>query len=396
MRRVPAAQPIGRFVTLDQDSLVLRPYVPRSRLDWLRNTPRDLGDRGHPRLRRHLRLHPADRAPVTQGEDRRRGDERPARCLLRRVAGRCVRLRRRGREMGRGRRPPPLRRRQHAARACRAALRDARTMRPAAGCDTSVGPRHPADVAGGAQRWLRLLPGRRPADHRELLVSGPAASTVPDEAEADAGEIAVSQETAAMLASEPWGPTREVACSSRHTWAHAPGPPRPSSDLDLRCRSPSPPQHVLVAQGDAEHRPIAVGFVQFSAPTPFWSARVREALGPGWTRRSASFKTQARPRGDVLRVRHQPRRRQDHADRRAPRSAGDDEERMLRAGRLIIDRIGALPLRVGVNRGPVFSGTSGRPSARPSGQGRRDQPRGPGHGQARPGQFLVRGGARRS
>ena len=43
----------------------------------------------------------------------------------------------------------------------------------------------------------------------------------------------------------------------------------------------------------------------------------------------------------------------------APRSLGHDEERMLRAARLIVDRIGELPLRIGVNRGPVFSGDFG-------------------------------------
>jgi class 3 adenylate cyclase len=45
----------------------------------------------------------------------------------------------------------------------------------------------------------------------------------------------------------------------------------------------------------------------------------------------------------------------------APRSSDHDEEWMLRAARRIMDRVGVLPLRVGVNRGPVFAGDFGPP-----------------------------------
>ncbi|MGH3026545.1 MAG: AAA family ATPase, partial [Gaiellaceae bacterium] len=43
----------------------------------------------------------------------------------------------------------------------------------------------------------------------------------------------------------------------------------------------------------------------------------------------------------------------------APRSTGHEEERLLRAGRRILDRAGTLPLRIGVNRGRVFAGELG-------------------------------------
>jgi class 3 adenylate cyclase len=43
----------------------------------------------------------------------------------------------------------------------------------------------------------------------------------------------------------------------------------------------------------------------------------------------------------------------------APRSAGDDEDRMLRAARRIVERAGVLPVRIGVNRGHVFAGDFG-------------------------------------
>ena len=44
-----------------------------------------------------------------------------------------------------------------------------------------------------------------------------------------------------------------------------------------------------------------------------------------------------------------------------PRSNDNDEERMLRALRAIVDASADLPLRVGVNRGPVFAGDIGPP-----------------------------------
>ena len=43
----------------------------------------------------------------------------------------------------------------------------------------------------------------------------------------------------------------------------------------------------------------------------------------------------------------------------APKSEGNDEERMLRAVREIMDRAGKIPMRVGVNAGRVFSGDFG-------------------------------------
>ncbi len=48
----------------------------------------------------------------------------------------------------------------------------------------------------------------------------------------------------------------------------------------------------------------------------------------------------------------------------APRSADHDEERMLRVARIVLDRAGRLPLRIGINRGHVFSGDFGPPFRR--------------------------------
>ena len=74
----------------------------------------------------------------------------------------------------------------------------------------------------------------------------------------------------------------------------------------------------------------------------------------------------------------------------APRTAGDDEGRLLLALREIVDRGGDLPLQVGANRGRIFAGevgpsTAGRTRSRRHRCARRpaDGPRG------KPGQILV-------
>jgi hypothetical protein len=49
-----------------------------------------------------------------------------------------------------------------------------------------------------------------------------------------------------------------------------------------------------------------------------------------------------------------------------PSGTGNDEERMLLALRAIAARPRALPLRIGVHRGPVFAGTSARTIGAPT------------------------------
>ena len=48
----------------------------------------------------------------------------------------------------------------------------------------------------------------------------------------------------------------------------------------------------------------------------------------------------------------------------APSAVGEDEERMLLAVRAIIDAETTIPVRIGVNKGPVFSGEIGPPYRR--------------------------------
>ena len=88
----------------------------------------------------------------------------------------------------------------HAARSCRAAHRMRACMREVGRIDTSSGRvtlRMSVGIHSGLFHFFLV---GDPSLHRELLVSGPAASrTAEMEAVADAGQIAVSAETAALL-----------------------------------------------------------------------------------------------------------------------------------------------------------------------------------------------------
>ena len=117
----------------------------------------------------------------------------------------------------------------HATRAVRAAA-DMRTELRTVGPRPVVGrPGQPADVGGHAQRQVPLLPRRRPALHRELVVSGPAASRTAEMEElANAGQVVVSDATAALLDASVLGAAVEGARLIRRAPARPHRPPASS------------------------------------------------------------------------------------------------------------------------------------------------------------------------
>jgi class 3 adenylate cyclase/tetratricopeptide (TPR) repeat protein len=145
----------------------------------------------------------------------------------------------------------------------------------------------------------------------------------------------------------------------------------PLDDLPPRAREPTaadvgsvlPPHiraHLLAASGESEHRPIAVSFVRFSGTDALVDRvgaagladaldecvrNVQEALA---AHEVTWFESDIDADGGKIML-----------TAGAPRSFGDDEERMLRAVRQIVSRAGVLPLRAGVNRGYVFAADFG-------------------------------------
>jgi len=253
---------------------------------------------------------------------------------------------------------------EHAPRACRAAYEMRKTMRDVGRLTTSAGRvtlRMSVGVHSGTFHFF--LVGSR---HHELIITGPgstAAATV--EGIAEAGEIGVSPQTAALLDQRVVGIEKApgVLLLQRPP-AVAETPRRSTLDLtgvDVASCLPAPTREHLLAGGtDGEHRQVAVAFVEFrdtdallAAQGPAALARaldhVVSATQEACARHSVTFwETDIGPNGGKIML-----------VGGAPRSIDDDAGAMLATARDIADAGGVLPVRVGVNYGRVFAGGFG-------------------------------------
>ena len=284
----------------------------------------------------------------------------------------------------------------HAARAARASYRMRARLRSIGRISTGSGRVDLQMSVGIHSGTFHFFLVGDPDVHRELIVSGPAASrTAEMEALASAGEIAVSQETAALLDPGVVGEAKEGGwlLSAEPSVDDVEVVPRPSTDgLDLAVLIPPAIRtHLTSATGEPEHRRIAVAFVQFSGTDALLSERGPDALAvaldecvrtvqEGTGRAGVTFFESDinRDGGKIM------------LTAGAPVTAGHDEERMLRAARYIADRVGQLPVRIGVNHGAVFAGDFGPEFRRTfSVKGDAINLAARVMGKARPGQVLV-------
>jgi class 3 adenylate cyclase/tetratricopeptide (TPR) repeat protein len=251
----------------------------------------------------------------------------------------------------------------HAMRAARASYRMQRILRGVGQTRASVGQvnlRMSVGIHSG--RFHFFLVGD-PDNHRELIVSGPGASlTAEMEAAANAGQIVVSEATAALL--HPASIGAQIAggrlLRSAPVLEDLPVDDAPG-DVDVSLLLPAPVRaHLLAAEGASEHRAVAVAFIQFSdtdavigeaGATDAVDAldecmrNVQEACAHhGVTFLESDIN---RDGGKFLLVAG------------APRSRGDDDDRLLRAVQIAISRRGRLPLRAGINHGRVYAGDFG-------------------------------------
>jgi class 3 adenylate cyclase/predicted ATPase len=250
----------------------------------------------------------------------------------------------------------------HEDRAARAALAMQRFIAGggAAG-ESSVGPVELSMCAGlvsGPCHFFLL--GHH---HRELLVCGPTASaTLELEDAAESGEVLVSPRTAEAL---------DGLVAAERDGAYLLRPEAGDSDLPLRRADEAlssnglaelvPPalrmpieQHAV----EAEHRRVTAAFVKYSG-TDGLVERIDEA-----TEALAQL-------AEVVSLEAQERHvtwLESDIDRDggklylvagAPASEGDEEDRMLRTLRAIVDAKAGPPISVGVNRGPVLAGPIG-------------------------------------
>src|SRR5262245_17304844 len=202
--------------------------------------------------------------------------------------------------------------------------------------------------------------------HRELVVTGPGSTRVVEmEGTAVAGEIVISPDTAAQLPAATLGEVRGQGrllrsaprgAGSNETWVLP-----ELSDGMLEIGIPVATRETLeAAVGEPEHRHVSVAFIHFDG-----TDRMLEAKGPDVvadrldqlvreTQRAVDTNGLCFLGSDV------------DADggkliltAGAPRAHLDDEERMLLALRSVVDAGCAVPLRIGVNKGPVFAGDIG-------------------------------------
>ncbi|HZS15312.1 MAG TPA: adenylate/guanylate cyclase domain-containing protein [Candidatus Dormibacteraeota bacterium] len=264
----------------------------------------------------------------------------------------------------------------HAARAVDSAWRMQRSIARSGRLRTSAGPatlRMSVGIHSGAFHFFSV--GER---HRELLVTGPAATaTAHMEAVAEAGEVVVSAATAHLLDAACVGaakqdgflvaraphvaavPERDVAATAVPRTS-AQQPPATEGAAPSLCLPAALRDYLLAAPVESEHRQVAVAFVEFGGvDAPLQRGddrtvaadldRLLTAVQEICARHGVTFwETDiAEDGGKIMLVAG------------APSATGDDAGRMLVAVREILDTECGLRLRAGVNHGRVFVGGFG-------------------------------------
>jgi class 3 adenylate cyclase/tetratricopeptide (TPR) repeat protein len=251
----------------------------------------------------------------------------------------------------------------HARRAARAAFEMRRTLRAVGRPRTSAGAvtlRMHAGIHSG--RFQFFLVGD---SHRELLVTGPAATrTVEMEAASEAGEIVLSPETASHLepatVGEAKGPGFLLQGPPDARGELAPLPELEGIPLETAVPAPLRAQLLEVGPLEGEHRNAAIGFVRFTgideviaSEGPVAAAEALDALVRTIQAAAAEHEVTFlesdvdRDGGRIVLVAG------------APQTFGDDEERLLRTLRAAVDAGLPLPVHVGASRGRVFTGQVG-------------------------------------
>lgn len=251
----------------------------------------------------------------------------------------------------------------HPERAALTAIRMRHEMRIVGRVRTSVGAIRLGMSLGVHSGTFHLFMVGR--SHRELIVTGGAATaTVEMEAAASAGEIVVSAQTAARIPArlvrdeKPPGfllrnPTLPPLAGSY------PAPPDTTADVGqavpLALR-----EHLLSGTIEPEHRQVSIAFVHFDDVDRVVADDGAEAAAEALEELVGRIQEVADEQGVTFLA--------TDIDRDGgkvilvagvPGSQDDDEGRLLRTVRGIVDSRPALPIRIGVNRGHVFAGEIG-------------------------------------
>ncbi len=246
----------------------------------------------------------------------------------------------------------------NAALAMRAALRDAQRTQLAAG---RLNLRMSVGIHSGTVHLFMVG-----SSHRELLISGPAASaTVKMEQTADAGEIVVSGATASALAPGTIGAAKEAGflIRTRRVVSEGPGPlpMQPVAREAVAMRLPLGLRtHLGSAAIESEHRLATVAFVKYKGVDDLLAEDGPEATAAVLQETVSAVQASV----DAERVTFLASDLDNNGGKiilvtGVPTAGDDDEGRMLRALRRIADSPLRLGVQIGVNRGHVFAGEIG-------------------------------------
>ena len=252
---------------------------------------------------------------------------------------------------------------EHARRAARAAFEMRRTLRAIGRPRTSAGAIQLKMHAGlHSGRFQFFLVGE---SHRELLITGPAATrTVEMEATSEAGEILVSTETASVIdadvLAEEKGDGRLLRAAPEVRGSVSPLPAIEGIPLEVAVPAPLRAQLLEIGPLEGEHRHAAIAFIRFTGTDEIIRTEGAEAAADALDALVRAVQTAAdehrvtflesdidRDGGRIILVSG------------APQTFGDDEERMLRTVRAVVDVGLPLPIHVGVSEGRVFTGQVG-------------------------------------
>ena len=251
----------------------------------------------------------------------------------------------------------------HAARAARASFQMRRRLRTIGRPRTSRGVvelRMHVGLHSGLFHFF--LVGE---SHLELLVSGPAATrTVEMESASEAGEILLSPEAAAALGADVLVEQTASGFLLRKEPDVAgeldPLPDVSGVPIELAVPSPLRTQLLEIGPLEGEHRNAAIAFIRYTG--------VDELIGRGGPAAAVDSIDGLVRTIQIAAEEHGVTFLESDVDRDggriilvagAPATAGDDDERLLRALRSMVDSGLPLPVHIGVSRGRVFAGQVG-------------------------------------